>query len=454
MTTRGVTGRDIARPGLSQSPAPAERSPLPTGRTTQPTTVARPVIPELPDPNAPVESPKSHETPREGEALRAPTAVPSAPKNVLRGIEPLLPPMIEVVPPESPLQGQLANFTIRVRNPNPAMLRDVRVTARFGEQWEFDESDLRVVELRIGDIAAQSTRECELSLMPLTSGRGAIDLAVTVEQQPAFTTTAAAVVRPRVIDLGLAGPEQRGVGQRAEYLISVVNASGRDLPDTRVDVAYDPAALAIREVSAGGRHATGSSAWLLGTLMRDERVQIPIEFECTAEARRSAIDCEVSAEGRTITTCGARLEIVPAPAVDIAIVDPDDPVSVGEPVRFQIRVRNRSGKSVDDLELRLTTSPHFEQLHPTAEPTAPPADVQTDAYGIEFHSQGLAPGAELTFTAAATAALVGDGVLRVSARTAAVSAPFEVTESAVVNPPAAVVSGEVTPARQPTGPSP
>ncbi|MFO1094752.1 MAG: hypothetical protein U0992_15815 [Planctomycetaceae bacterium] len=450
--SRGITGRDIAR--IAPAPAAATRAPLTAGQTTQPTAVARPVSPAPSVGIVPSDPTTADRPPQDGNSERTGTAVPSTPRKPPRGILPLDPPTIEVVPSGSLLQGQPANFTIRLQNPNSAMLHDVAVTARFGEQWEFDDSDVHVVEMRLGDIDARSSREVELSLTPLTSGPGTIDLVATVEQQPAVTATTAADVRPRVIDCGLAGPESRGVGQRAEFLVSLVNASGHDLPDVRVDLAYDPAALAVREASAGGRHAAGSAAWPLGTLLRDERVQIQIEFECTGEARQSPLDCQFASEGRAITKSGARLDILPAPMVEIAVFDPDDPFCVGGVARFQIRVRNRSGKPLDDLELRLTTSPHFEQLHVTTEPAAPQPEMRTDAFAVELRSKTLAPDGELTFEVTATPVLAGDGVLRILARTAGVPAPFEVTESAVVNPPAATGLGEITPARPPTGPSP
>jgi hypothetical protein len=108
-----------------------------------------------------------------------------------------------------------------------------------------------------------------------------------------------------------------------------------------VAVEFDPAILAVREASVGSESGTGTLAWPLGALLKGERVQIQIEYECLAESLRSPVSAAFTSEGRTLRACGSSIEVVPAAPIDIAIVDVDDPWTVGTEAKFTIRLASR-----------------------------------------------------------------------------------------------------------------
>ena len=143
------------------------------------------------------------------------------------------------------------------------------------------------VRAALGASFAGETRELTIALLPLRSGQLSADFQVPSQSHALQRVAAGAEVDPRVVELALAGPRRRSPGQRAEFLLTVRNTSSQDLPEARVDVEFDPATLAVREASIGSESGTGSLAWPLGALLKGERVQIQIEYECLAESLRS-----------------------------------------------------------------------------------------------------------------------------------------------------------------------
>lgn len=432
-----MTARDVLRGGAPDQAAQAPPGDAAPVGAAQPTAVARPIAPQRPPPaiadeRSAAQPGADRDGVRSAVSETGSEAGRSAPITGIRSVAPLT---IEVHPPPAAVSGEPALFTVRIGNPNAFDADSVAVTAEFDDAWGDAGSVDRRLEWRLGSLAATSAREIPLWLTPLRAGLLTFRLSAAGAGQPATQATAHVNVQPRLVELDLTGPARRSTGQRAEQLITLVNVAGRALPEAQVDVEYDAAALVVREASAGAVHRSGSIAWPLGVLLQDERVQIQVEFECVGESPQSRVRCRFSSDGRDIVSRAARLDIVPPAVVDVVIADPDDPVPCGGRGRFMIKVRNRGPAPVDDLQLRLTTSPHFDRPELTPATVSLFAEVDDDAYGLDLRAPLLAPGAELTFEATARAALPGDGMLRVLVRTALAPAPFEVEESAVVNPP-------------------
>lgn len=400
----------------------------------QPSTTARSLVPasqpELADPTS-----RPGAT---GPRLSAPPAVPD------QSTIPVLPrpdsldvPQafdFAVEPPEIVREQETALFVLRVTNPGSAPTQAVTVRADFDDGWEFPDSDQRSIEQRMGEVAPKSTREVSLSLTPLRAGRSRIDFHVESQTHPPATETTWVDVQSRSVELTLAGPRRRSVGHRAEFVATIVNTSGNDLPQTRAEFSYDSDVLAVREASVGWTTSAGTIAWPLGTLLREERVQIQLEFECTSETPPAPIRCTFQTAGQLAALREAPLEVIPPRPVEVTIVDHDDPHGAGDSVRFSVHVHNRTTAPLADLELRISTSPHFADLELADDSRSTIATVAQDPYGIDLKKVAIPADGHISISASARASRPGDGVLRVLVRAPSLPAPFEVEESLVVNP--------------------
>ena len=103
------------------------------------------------------------------------------------------------------------------------------------------------------------------------------------------------------VDVTIEGPEEFAVGEPAEYVVIIVNRSGRDLPDVSVTLVYDPA-LSLRAASTGAQRSDGRVQWDLETLQAEERVQIETAFECLSEQPAARIAATIQSGAAEVTT--------------------------------------------------------------------------------------------------------------------------------------------------------
>jgi hypothetical protein len=449
-TTENESGsrRSFRRPRIIDRPdiaalrnTPPENPPIgadePERRDVQPLLTAKPSPAGAPDP--------LHADPtaasRSGPALPSPDITPTKPSaaeiSTLRGLEVPAPLTVDVIAPVSAIEGEAAPFVVRVRNSSAVDAEGVVVTVSFDESWELPGSEDLSVELHVGVVTAGAVRESSVALLPMRSGRLSANFVVASSTHPQQLLAAGVEVDPRVVELTMAGPRRRSPGQRAEFLVTVRNTTDGDLPDARVDVEYDPAILAVREASTGSVAGPGRVAWPLGTLFRGERVQIQIECDCRAEVLRSDVSVAFLSAGRTLRACSAAVEVVPAAPIDVSILDADDPWTVGDEAKFAVRIRNRTHSPVADVAVRLSMSPHFQQL--TMQSPADPvlAKIVGDSYGADIRLTNLPADAEVILHGAARCVMPGDGAFRVLVQSPALAAPFETEETAIINPPPA-----------------
>jgi hypothetical protein len=358
---------------------------------------------------------------------------------------PLLPPpagltvpdtlQLTVVRPEILLVHEPATFVIQVTNASATSAKGVTVRVQFNDAWEFSDSEDHSIERRIGEIPPGATREVSLSLVPLRAGQCQVDFQLNSRTHPSSSESVLLDVPPRIIELTLAGPRRRSIGRRAEFVATLVNTSDQDLPETRAEITYDPGCLVVREASVGWESKdAGRIGWPLGTLLRSERVQIQLEFECLAETLQTPLRCSFESDGQRERIHEARLEIVPAQPLDVWIVDGKDPGAVGDAAHFTVHLRNHTTSPLADIDLRISTSPHFDGLELTGNPIPGGGSIVKDAYGIGVHGLSVPAGGDIAIAASARASLPGDGTLRVLVRAPGLPAPFEVEESFVVNP--------------------
>mgnify|MGYP002623965144 CR=1 FL=1 len=400
-----------------------------------PSPVARPLVPaSQPDRRRPLESPAPNEP-------QSPTKATET-RKLVAPILPAPPGLIApellhlaVDPPDVLLQHEPAPLLIRITNNSTAPATGVTVRVEFGDAWEFSDSEEHSIEQRLSDIPPTASREVSLSLVPLHAGTCPLDFEVESDTHPLSSQTIPLDVSPRIVDLKLVGPRRQSLGQRAEFIATLVNTSDADLPETRAEIAYDPNCLTVREASVGWTsESPGTIAWPLGTLLHDERVQIQLEFECTAETLQSLLRCAFESAGQPVNSSEARLEIIPARPLVVTIVDDNDPQTVGESARFRVQLRNQTGSPLSDIALRISTSPHFDGLELAGNSGLLSESITKDAYGIDLHGLSLPIDGDMELAASARTTLPGDGMLRVLIRAPGLPAPFEVEESFVVSP--------------------
>jgi hypothetical protein len=200
-------------------------------------------------------------------------------------------------------------------------------------------------------MSAGEQRKLELALRAEQAGEQCVEFRISAEGFDDVSRTACVVCRDERARLEIFGPTERTVGTRAEFVLVLANPTGRELPDVHVLLEHD-AVLEPREASAGVRKSPGRLEWDLGMVRIDERVQIQVEFACTSVIERTCLRARVvgrDLEARAADVC---LDVLPPRDIEIDVSDEQDPVLVGEKVRYQLRVTNRRPDAVSGLMLQ------------------------------------------------------------------------------------------------------
>ncbi|MCA9054289.1 MAG: hypothetical protein KDA75_10660 [Planctomycetaceae bacterium] len=345
---------------------------------------------------------------------------------------------LAVTAPATVPDGEPIQYEIVVSNLSSTGLQDLVLECEFDRSLEFPGSRDQHVRRPLGALSAGASETVTLALTPLSAGQHCVQFRVSGQGTAAVEKDVCVRGEAQPIGLSLSGPDRRNVGQRAEFVLTVENQSGRPLANTRIQIRYD-AALAVREASAGMERGEQTLVWDLGTLQRSERVQIQIEVECLAEKEPACLSVRATAAD-TASSQEACLAIVASDAVlSLTVADDLDPVSAGETVTFRIDVANRGSAELTGwtFELDASDSLEVDSARITMPVGAP--DVSIEPSGVMVRLADLPPlaaGATTTIELGGRALREGEASLRIVARSAPEAATVEFTETTLVNPPA------------------
>jgi hypothetical protein len=266
---------------------------------------------------------------------------------------------------------------------------------------------------------------------PTTASEGASPPALDKGAgSPAFTSK-------RTVDVAVSGPDQRTLGSRAEFVVTLTNVSGRTLPGARVEIDY-PDPLRLKEVSSGAARKPGRLAWDLGNLLVDERVQIQLEFECAAVADDALLSVVAGGTGFQTPPRTAPLHVAPVSRLDLQLADSADPIALRETTEYTIHVLNVDTVAHRNVTLFLMQSGQFRlgaiearagrRILPIR--SSPTREGQTIAI-----AEVLAPGESFTLIVPAAAQDAGVGQLVVVLSTDSLPSALKVRETTVVDPP-------------------
>jgi uncharacterized repeat protein (TIGR01451 family) len=166
------------------------------------------------------------------------------------------------------------------------------------------------------------------------------------------TSLQLSVGEPR-LTLSMGGPEKRTAGRPTIYILTVANPGTR--PVTNVElVDYIPKGVDFVSATLGGYQREDELRWNLGTITPGARqtVQVvmkakgPGEFTNRAYARADR-DLKASAEFKTVFEAGSA-------GLTLDIDKSSDPLEVGKPVTYTVRIVNQGNAAATGVRVSLT----------------------------------------------------------------------------------------------------
>jgi hypothetical protein len=250
--------------------------------------------------------------------------------------------------------GSHATYRVTVRNASNQPADDVTVECRFNEPLVFSGSDKRRVVQHFERFLPGESKDLTLSLLSAEVGSHCCRFSV----QPGTTEVLAKSVCVEFVDrqlqIDILGPTQRTKGSRAEFTFTLTNYSTETLTDVLAAVSHDQA-LVPREASEGKTSTPGRLNWDLGTLQPMESIQLQVDFECSALARRACISLDVRAAQISSEQDEACIEIVPlVGTLDLRLRDRNDPLEIAKVGRYEATVQNVGLQSARQVVLEAT----------------------------------------------------------------------------------------------------
>lgn len=303
--------------------------------------------------------------------------------------EPLL--KIEVTGPKKVLIGEPASQTIIVSNPGSGTATNVSVEALLPPGLEHPRGKRLITQ--IGALSPGESRKVRLALSAIKGGSQTVHVNATADAGlTSRMQTGVTVVAP-VLTAKIDGPKLRYVGRTARYRLTITNDAAAESDNVRVSHQI-PDGFRFRHADHGAKYdaAHKSVHWFVGHLDPGQSVGLNVELVAT---RLGRFDHRVTATSEHGSPARGELQtrIEGTAALELKIVERDDPVEVGTTTTYEVRVHNAGSKAARNVGVSCELTSGVKLAGATG-----PADYVAENGMIIFKSlKTIAPGKSVTY---------------------------------------------------------
>lgn len=327
--------------------------------------------------------------------------------------------------PEEVCPGDPVNYTITVTNRGSCAAEDVVVTDNIPPELEHC-SGLRSLTFKLGTLEPCQTKQVNLCLTAVKRGTAVNTITVTACNADSSNCQWTTKICKQCIELTKVGPKEVQIGKNADYTITVTNPG--DKPLTEV-VITDLAPSATSIVAANGATITGNQAvWRLRELKPGEKVSLTLTLTtCTPGCftnRVNVTNCQgCCAQAEYTTRWRGR------PALNVCIVDTEDPICINEPTSYCITVVNQGSEPDSNVVVTVRFPNEIVPVATTGD-AAGTVNGQTVTFGPVAN---LGARQTLRLRVDARAKASGDARVQVEVTSDSIKTPITQQESTIVN---------------------
>ena len=279
------------------------------------------------------------------------------------------------------------------------------------------------VSLRVEELASGDTWSTEIPLR--LDGSFAWDSRASASQGERTVHSQrlqAVVMEPRA-DIQVQAPQQVEVGQSAEVAVRIRNTGEHPIADAAVVL---PEHDLLRRASLHGlsQGSIEDGRIALGEIAPGDTHDFSLRLEPTQPGRvegEIALDAHcVEAQSHPIS-----IEVLGVPALQVEVIDADDPIAVGGQTSYRIRVTNEGTAAAEQVSISAQLTQHLELLG--LEGAEGEGEIQRDGDRLVLPtSDQLAPGESREWVLQAKAREAGQGGLQL--QIASAIGPDPITE--------------------------
>jgi uncharacterized repeat protein (TIGR01451 family) len=264
--------------------------------------------------------------------------------------------------------GDSLTQIITVSNPGTGIAHDVVVNVKIPDGLEHPRG--KSIEMGIGSLGPNETRELRLPLSAVTGGEAVIVVEARGSSNLLQQAKSLVKIAAPKLSVEVAGPGLRYIGRHAQYAITVTNDGVAGTDNVRV-VELIPEGFEFVKADKNGKYdaSNGSVSWFVGHLEAGRSVQVGIEL-AAKQIGEYLHHVQASGENGTIATCKLATRVDGTAAVVMEVADLDDPVEVGTQTAYEIRIRNDGSQAAHNLRIACEL-PAGVELIDTKGPTDP-----------------------------------------------------------------------------------
>lgn len=321
--------------------------------------------------------------------------------------------------------GDPVEYTITVSNRGSCTAEDVVVVDNIPPEMEHS-SCLRTLTYKLGCLQPCETKTINICLKAVKRGKACNTAVVSACNADSTACQFCTCVCCCAVECVKTGPKEVTIGKNADYQIVVTNTGDKDLTDV---VVTDCAPSATSIVSANGAQITGNQAvWRLRTLKPGEKVSFGITLTtCTPGCftNKATVDnCQ-----RCRACCEFTTRWRGRPALNVCIVQSENPICIGEPTSYTITVVNQGSESDNNVNVVVRFPNELQPVQSSGD-TRGTVSGQTVTFAPY---QTLRPRQTLTYRVDAQGRASGDARIAVEVTSDNTKTPIVQQESTIVN---------------------
>jgi uncharacterized repeat protein (TIGR01451 family) len=343
-------------------------------------------------------------------------------------------PELEVVKagPSEALICQEIPYTYTVRNAGSGSAENVVLEDRLPEGLQTAEGR-NVVTANIGTLRQGESKNVTARLRAQRTGRFSSRATARMAGDTAQSRAITTIVREPVLAIEVEAPEATYVGQALNYRVTVRNTG--DAPAEKT---------VLRLTGVGGTERLADRD--LGTIAPGAAQTVNVSTRAGRDTRASLTAAAEAVCARPVTD-EAAVEIRTIPALQLEVVDGEDPVQIGAETTYTVNVRNEGSGPDTNVQLRGTLPAEMEFVSGKGV-TRVTAEGRDVTFGPVAE---LAPGAAATWTIVVRAMKPADTRFGLELNSAALGRPAVETEPTRIFDPKNPDAGAPADADRPAG---
>jgi uncharacterized repeat protein (TIGR01451 family) len=305
--------------------------------------------------------------------------------------------------PTEVVYGQPQMYKLTVSNPGNGSAENATIYL-----LPLDPREGQAASQNLGTLAAGASRSVEIELVPRQNGQVTIQAEATADGELKTATQYPVRVRRGDLRVAVNGPRNVLAGVPAQYEIRIQNPG--DAPAKRVHItAQLPSGAEPLTISQQGQHVTQRNevVWNLDQLPAGGEQVLYFKTVLRNGGAHRVVTTAV-AEGELLSNGEVTTNVAAYPDLTLEVTDSPGPIALGQPVTYEIRVKNRGTGVAEGLELIAYFS---EGIDPTQVDGAA-GEIGAGMVTIR-PNKSLSPNGEMTYRIKARATTAGQHKIRV-----------------------------------------